>query len=48
MAHMKTHMDLLAKHLLAVRAERVNEAGATSRHGELDYDYDEEAKYLNN
>lgn len=45
---MKTHMDLLTKHLLAGGVKKVNAVGPASRPDDLDFDYDEKAKYLNN
>lgn len=48
MAYIKTQMDLLTKYLLAGGAKKVKAVGATSRQEDLDFIYDEEAKYLNN
>lgn len=48
MNYIEMQIDLLINHLLAGGVEKVNSVGATSRHEDLDFDYDEKAKYLKN
>ncbi|KAH0709479.1 hypothetical protein KY284_010906 [Solanum tuberosum] len=47
MAHMKTQMDLITKHL-TVSQEKVTAVGAANRYEEQDVNFYEEANYLNN
>lgn len=48
MDHIKAHKYMLTKHLLAGGAEKVNAVRPAGRHDNLEFDYDEKAKYLNN
>jgi len=45
MAHMRTQIDLLTKHIVA-KSEKVNAVGQQNRYEDQDLDIDEEAKYL--
>ena len=45
MAYMKTQMDLLTKHLLSRKTEKVKAVASQER---VDFNYEEEANYLNN
>ncbi|KAH0716673.1 hypothetical protein KY290_012935 [Solanum tuberosum] len=47
MAHLKSQMDLIMKHLTTGQ-ETVNAVGAANKYEEQEVDFDEEAKYLNN
>uniref|UniRef100_M1DC26 Integrase core domain containing protein n=1 Tax=Solanum tuberosum TaxID=4113 RepID=M1DC26_SOLTU len=47
MAHIRTHMDLLTKHIMA-GSEKVNAVGASNWYEDQDIDLDEKAKFLSN
>uniref|UniRef100_M1DMN1 Integrase core domain containing protein n=1 Tax=Solanum tuberosum TaxID=4113 RepID=M1DMN1_SOLTU len=47
MAHMRTQIDLLTKHIVA-KSEKVNVVGQQNRYEDQDLDIDEEANYLGN
>ncbi|XP_049394761.1 uncharacterized protein LOC125859068 [Solanum stenotomum] len=47
MAHMRTQIDLLTKHIVA-KSEKVNVVGQQHRYEDQDLDMDEEANYLGN
>ncbi|XP_049342886.1 uncharacterized protein LOC125807201 [Solanum verrucosum] len=47
MAHMRTKIDLLTKHIVA-SSEKVNVVGTPNKYEDQDIDLDEEAKYLGN
>ena len=45
MAHLNTQMDILTKHLLSGKTEKVKSIGSQDR---VDADTEEEANYINN
>ncbi|KAH0746383.1 hypothetical protein KY285_008040 [Solanum tuberosum] len=47
MAHMRTQMDLITKHIMA-GSKKVNGVGTPNRYADQDIDLDEEDKYLGN
>uniref|UniRef100_M1DGJ5 Integrase core domain containing protein n=1 Tax=Solanum tuberosum TaxID=4113 RepID=M1DGJ5_SOLTU len=47
MAHMRTQIDLLTRHIVA-KSEKVNVVGQHTRYEDQDLDIDEEANYLGN